>query len=117
LRRWPSFWLLLLIPLLLPSGPVYAEKKPIKIALFSPLSGPQQPSGKALLDGATLAIEQINRQGSIRGSKLKLIFRDDTSSSALGIQILRDLVDQEQCLAVHRQPGGCNAPGHHADRQ
>ncbi len=104
MRRWPSFWLLLLLPLLLPPHPVYAEKKPIKIGFFSPLSGPQQFSGKALLDGATLAIGQINRQGGIRGSKLKLIFRDDTSSSALGIQILRELADQEQCVAVIGSP-------------
>jgi branched-chain amino acid transport system substrate-binding protein len=90
--------------LLLSPDPVYAEKKPVKIGLFSPLSGPQQPSGKAVLDGATLAVGQINLQGGIRGNKLKLIFRDDTSSSVLGVQILRDLADQEQCLAVIGSP-------------
>ncbi|MDH7499788.1 MAG: ABC transporter substrate-binding protein [candidate division NC10 bacterium] len=77
-----------------------AKEKEIKIGLFAPLTGPNRSPGEALLQGATLAVEQINRQGSLRGAKLRLVTRDDASNPALGVQILRDLVDREKCLAA-----------------
>jgi len=95
-----SIWLLACL-LLLPSPQIaQAKEKEIKIGLFAPLTGPKGSFGEALLQGATLAVEQINRQGNIRGVKLKLIARDDAANPVLGVQILRELADQEKCLAA-----------------
>jgi len=45
-------------------------------------------------------VEQVNRQGSLRSVKMKLIARDDASSPAMGVTILRELTDQEKCVAA-----------------
>lgn len=101
--RW-SFWLLAALLILSSSDPCLGGEKKIKIGLFAPLSGPQENSGKALLDGATLAMEQINRQGGIRGVKLKLVVKDDAAPSAGGEKILSDLAVKEKCIAAIGSP-------------
>ena len=93
-------WLLTLLLILLPPGPAHAEGKHIKIGLFAPLTGPDQPSGSALLEGATLAIEQVNRQGGVRGIKLRLVAKDEASGPTPAGQVLRDLAEKERCLAA-----------------
>jgi branched-chain amino acid transport system substrate-binding protein len=93
---------LLIPPLLIISCAhlAHAAKKPIKIGLLAPLTEREQSSGKALLEGATLATEQINRQGGIRGAKVKLIPRDDASNPTTGAQAFRELAEKEDCVAV-----------------
>jgi branched-chain amino acid transport system substrate-binding protein len=87
---------------LLLSFPVLAQAggKQIRIGLFAPLSGPAESSGRLLLEGAALAVEQINRQGGIGGAKVKLIAKDDASDPKMGVQALRDLADKDRCVAV-----------------
>ena len=82
----------------------HAAEKPIKIGLLAPLTAREQFPGKALLEGATLAIEQINRQGGIRGAELKLIPKDDASNPATGAQTLRELAQKEECVAIIGSP-------------
>ena len=82
----------------------HAAEKPIKIGLLAPLTAREQPPGKALLEGATLATEQINRQGGIRGAELKLIPKDDASNPATGAQTLRELAQKEECVAIIGSP-------------
>ena len=98
----PFLAFLLIPPLLLISCShlVHGAGNPIKIGLLAPLTAREQPPGKALLEGATLATEQINRQGGIRGVKLKLIPKDDASNPAVGAQALRELAEKEECVAI-----------------
>lgn len=79
---------------------VHAAAKWINIGLVAPLTDRDQSYGKTLLEGATLAVEQINRQEGIGGAKLKLIPKDDASDPILGGQVLRDLAEKEGCVAV-----------------
>jgi branched-chain amino acid transport system substrate-binding protein len=112
-RRFKSqlsvhFLALLLIPpflIVACSHLAHAAEKPIKIGLLAPLTArDEQPPGKALLEGATLATEQINRQGGIRGAELKLIPKDDASNPATGAQTLRELAQKEECVAIIGSP-------------
>ena len=52
-----------------------AEKGPIKIGFFSPLSGGMAANGKDMLAGAELYLEEIKYQAA--GRKIELIVEDD----------------------------------------
>ena len=70
--------------LLLVSTASYAAD-PIKIGLVTALSGQSARAGEALTRGATIAIEEINKQGGVLGRPLELVRRDDESNPAKGL--------------------------------
>ncbi|MCW5660131.1 MAG: branched-chain amino acid ABC transporter substrate-binding protein [Burkholderiaceae bacterium] len=70
----------------------------LTIAVAQPLSGPQMGRGKDLLDGAKLAVEEINRNGfKIAGKPvtLELVSVDDKADKATAQKVAQDLVDQK----------------------
>lgn len=70
----------------------------LKIAVAQPLSGPQTGRGKDLLDGAKLAVEEINKAGFRIAGKpvtLELVSADDKADKATAMKVAQDLVDQK----------------------
>jgi branched-chain amino acid transport system substrate-binding protein len=70
----------------------------LTIAVAQPLSGPQAGRGKDLLDGAKLAVEEINKAGfKIAGKPvtLELVSVDDKADTATAKKVAQDLVDQK----------------------
>jgi branched-chain amino acid transport system substrate-binding protein len=70
----------------------------LTIAVAQPLSGPQAGRGKDLLDGAKLAIDEINKTGLKIGGKLvtlELVSVDDKADPAVAKKVAQDLVDQK----------------------
>lgn len=70
----------------------------LTIAVAQPLSGPQMGRGKDLLDGAKLAVEEINKAGfKIAGKPvtLELVSVDDKADKATAQKVAQDLVDQK----------------------
>jgi branched-chain amino acid transport system substrate-binding protein len=70
----------------------------LTIAVAQPLSGPQMGRGKDLLDGAKLAVDEINRNGfKIAGKPvtLELVSVDDKADKATAQKVAQDLVDQK----------------------
>lgn len=74
------FWILLVLV----SGSVLAwhafketRRGPILLGFAGPLSGPNSELGVQGRNGATLAVEELNESGGIRGRKLVLISEDD----------------------------------------
>ncbi len=70
----------------------------LTIAVAQPLSGPQAGRGKDLLDGAKLAVEEINKSGfKIAGKAvtLELVSVDDKADNATAKKVAQDLVDQK----------------------
>ena len=49
----------------------------IKIGVNVPLTGFAASDGESALNGAKLAVSQINKEGGINGSKLELVVYDD----------------------------------------
>lgn len=92
--------------LLLVSTAAYAAD-PIKIGLVTALSGQSARAGEALTRGATIAIEEINKQGGVLGRQLELVRRDDESNPAKGLIAARELVQREKVAAVL---GGLDTP-------
>jgi branched-chain amino acid transport system substrate-binding protein len=66
----------------------------IKIGLLADLSGQYKSYGTSNLDGATLALEKINKAGGINGSKLEIVTGDTTAKADLALLRLKDLEDQ-----------------------
>jgi branched-chain amino acid transport system substrate-binding protein len=86
-------------PTLLALALVLSACKPIpetiKIGVAQPLSGPQERQGNDLLNGAQLAVDQINAQGLVikgQSVKLEIVKGDDQSSPEEGKKVARMLV-------------------------
>ncbi|MDW7998919.1 MAG: ABC transporter substrate-binding protein [Thermodesulfovibrio sp.] len=54
-----------------------SSKAPIKIGLMVTLTGKYPELGREIRDGAFLAIDEINKNGGIRGRKLQLLIKDN----------------------------------------
>jgi branched-chain amino acid transport system substrate-binding protein len=65
----------------------------VKIALESPITGPQSSNGVDQLRGAQLAVQEANDDGEVLGRKVELIPADDKADPAVGQQVARRMVD------------------------
>ncbi|MCL8208105.1 MAG: ABC transporter substrate-binding protein [Actinomycetia bacterium] len=70
-----------------------SSKAPIEIGMVSALTGENALSGHLKVDGAQLAINQINAQGGVDGRKLKLIVEDDQSTNPGTVAAFEKLVN------------------------
>jgi branched-chain amino acid transport system substrate-binding protein len=68
----------------------------IKIGVAQPLSGNLAPQGQDLLNGVTLAVEELNKQGfDINGKPvtLEVVAMDDRADAKTGVEVAHQLVD------------------------
>jgi branched-chain amino acid transport system substrate-binding protein len=84
-----------------PSGPAAGQGGPIKIGLLVPLSGAFSATGKDMLNGAELYLDEIGRQAA--GRRIELIVEDTEGTPATALTKARKLVDQDR---VHVLTGG-----------
>ncbi|HET7875112.1 MAG TPA: ABC transporter substrate-binding protein [Methylomirabilota bacterium] len=84
-----------------PPAPAAAQTGPIKIGFLAPLSGAFSATGKDMLVGAELYLDEIGRQ--VAGRKIELIVEDDEGTPATGLTKARKLVEQDK---VHVLTGG-----------
>ena len=66
---------------------------PLHIGMSAPVSGPSQALGTEMKLGISLAFDEQNAAGGVRGRKLVLDFRDDAYQPALAEQNTRDLLE------------------------
>ena len=71
----------------------YADN--IKIGFNVPLTGFAAADGKSALNGAELAIEQINATGGVNGNKLELVVYDDQASPKESVPIAQKLIEKD----------------------
>lgn len=69
----------------------------INIAVIAPREGEYAKVGKELIDGARIAVDDINMQGGLNGQKINLIAIDDRCDDVFA-------VSTAQMLAVNRSP-------------
>ena len=76
----------------------------VKIGVGQPLSGPLQKLGEDMVNGARLAVDEINAQGGvlIDGSRvrLELVTADDRADALAGVEAARNLVDAGALVAL-----------------
>ena len=103
--------ILLILFLLLP-GILQAEET-YNIAFAGPLTGKNSAKGKAMLEGITMYIDQLNEQGGIRGKKVKLLLFDDQNEKGVAREIAIKIARESDALAVlgHRNSSVSIAAG------
>ncbi len=65
---------------------------PIKIGFPIPLSGPTAVYGEPVLQGAQMAVAQINAKGGVLGRKLELLPRDSKANADEAVRVSRELI-------------------------
>src|SRR3954462_1626747 len=53
----------------------------LKIGVVAPLTGPGAESGRFQINGAKLAVEEINKAGGVLGRPLELVVEDDQTTN------------------------------------
>lgn len=71
--------------------------KPIVVGITSEIG---TIPGKAIANGAALAVEQINKAGGINGRDIKLVVEDDHLSTTDAIRSFQRMVKQDHAVAV-----------------
>ncbi len=69
---------------------------PVRIGLVDPFTGVYAAIAQGELDGAKLAIEQINKQGGILGRPVELLVEDSANDVGVGVQKTRKLIERDQ---------------------
>ncbi|MBL4726444.1 MAG: ABC transporter substrate-binding protein [Rhizobiaceae bacterium] len=72
-----------------------AQADNIKIGFNVPLTGFAAADGKSALNGAELAIEQVNAKGGINGNMLELVVYDDQASPKEAVPIAQKLIEKD----------------------
>ncbi len=72
----------------------------VRIGLNYPQTGPYSIQGKAQLDAAHMALEEINEQGGILGRTIKLVTRDTQSKPDVSTKNVLELIDKENCEMI-----------------
>lgn len=98
--RQPKRYSLFCILLLLLSMVGCTEKEPIRIGFIGGLSGRVADLGVAGRNGATLAVEQQNQAGPIRGRTLALITVDDRQDAGTGTAVFESLLQQDVAVVI-----------------
>jgi len=101
------FWLAILLGfcLLLPLSAAADEAPPeIKLGLMFGLTGAASPVGPVQLDGARLAIDEINAAGGVAWGDRKVpvtfVVKDDETKPDVAIRRFRELVNEEKVHAI-----------------
>ena len=71
-----------------------SAKKPIVIGVMGDFSGPVAPYGTAGFQGATIAAEEINAAGGIKGAPIQLKQYDEKNDPVEGVTIAKRLGDE-----------------------
>ena len=82
-----------------------AQRSPIKLGMLTPLTGPFAPWGIQVRAGMTMAVNEINRSGGVKGRgqgrRLNLVIADDQSvNTNAAIDGFRRLTQQENVVSV-----------------
>lgn len=76
------------------------EAETIKIGCVLELSGPLAHMGEMMLDGAKMAVEEINAAGGVLGKQLELLAEDGATDPAIGFDRVKKLVEIDGVQAI-----------------
>jgi branched-chain amino acid transport system substrate-binding protein len=72
----------------------------IKIGALEPLTGPFALWGKQHLEGAKMAVDEINAKGGVLGAKLELVVIDDKNDAKEASTAFRKMIEVDKVVAV-----------------
>ena len=73
-----------------------AQGETIRVGLVDPLSGVYAALGRNEVEGARMAVDDVNVQGGVLGRRLELLVEDSAARTDLGVQKLRKLVERDR---------------------
>jgi branched-chain amino acid transport system substrate-binding protein len=77
--------------------PIHARgEEPVKIGMIEPLTGVYAKLADAEVEGARVAIEEVNDSGGILGRHAQLLIEDSANTIAIGVAKTRQLIDRDQ---------------------
>jgi branched-chain amino acid transport system substrate-binding protein len=71
-------------------------EEPVKIGMIEPLTGVYAKLAEAEVEGARVAIEEVNQNGGIVGRQAQLLIEDSANRIAIGVAKTRQLIDRDQ---------------------
>jgi branched-chain amino acid transport system substrate-binding protein len=71
-------------------------EEPVKIGMIEPLTGVYAKLAQAEVEGARVALEEVNHSGGILGRQAQLLIEDSANTVAIGVAKTRRLIDREQ---------------------
>jgi len=77
-----------------------ANAADIKLGAAEALSGPAGQYGQSIKNGFELAVEEINANGGVKGSKLVLQIEDEAGKKEQAIDVFKKLIFQDKVLMV-----------------
>ena len=90
-------WFVTVCLLAMDGSPLLAADS-IKLGFHAPLTGFAASDGKSALEGAKLAVAQINAAGGVLGKSLELVVYDDEAKPAQAIPIANKLIGQDHVV-------------------
>jgi branched-chain amino acid transport system substrate-binding protein len=90
----------LLALVLLAMTALTARSEPIKIGMVVPLTGPIADAGRYGMQGAKLAVDEINAAGGVLGRPLELIVEDDQTKNPTTVLAFTKLTGDKDIVAV-----------------
>ncbi|MFE1597932.1 branched-chain amino acid ABC transporter substrate-binding protein [Methylobacterium sp. ID0610] len=102
----------LLPGLMLAAGLAWAgsAQAQVKIAVAGPITGPNAAFGAQLKNGATQAVEDINKAGGILGKKIELVIYDDASDPKQGVSVASKAGSEKVVAVVGHFNSGVSIP-------
>ncbi len=91
--------LILMLGLALCVPPAEAQN-PVKVAMVNTSTGGAALYGLAGIEGAKIAVAELNASGGVLGRKVELIVRDDAAKPDVGSREIRDVILREEVAAV-----------------
>ncbi|MBA7709355.1 Leucine-, isoleucine-, valine-, threonine-, and alanine-binding protein [subsurface metagenome] len=84
---------LVALSLLIPVTACAAEEETIKVGIVLELTGELAPMGAMMLDGARMAVEEINAAGGVLGKDIELLEEDGGTNPDQGFDRVKKLVE------------------------
>jgi len=81
------------------AGAVFAAP-PVKIGALFSVTGPASPLGEPERNTAVMMVDEINKAGGIKGSKLELIVYDTQGDATKAVQAVNKLIKDDKVVAI-----------------
>jgi branched-chain amino acid transport system substrate-binding protein len=73
---------------------------PLRLGMVNPLTGILSALAQSEVEGAKLAVEQINKKNGILGRQVELLVEDSANDTGTGVQKTRKLIERDKVEAI-----------------
>lgn len=103
-EQWHKKWIGLMVLSGALGSALAQPANPLRIGLIGPLTGPSADFGVPMMNGAKLALDEINAAGGYLGRPLELVIKDDAGTPDVGLQRSREFLKDQLIATI----GFCN---------